>query len=99
FILDYQSKFSDLPLTGAVNTESIPWSDSYWPGNRAGIANRWNSPFDRMFSYVPPSLPLLKSMTQDRIALLSPAEKYDIYMGRYDYPTVAFERGRTSPYD
>ncbi len=29
------------------------------------------------------------------IATLSPAEKYDIYRGRFDYPTVAFERRRT----
>lgn len=36
----------------------------------------------------------LKRLSSDQRARLSPAEKYDIYMGRYDYPTVQAERQR-----
>jgi hypothetical protein len=38
-------------------------------------------------------------MSQQQIAALSPAEKFDIYVARYDYPTVNSEWQRTSPSD
>jgi hypothetical protein len=36
-------------------------------------------------------------MTLDQLAALSPAEKYDIFMGRYDFPTVQSELLRSHP--
>ncbi len=41
----------------------------------------------------------VRTMTPAQIAVLSPAEKYDIATGRYDYPTVHKELTRTSPND
>jgi hypothetical protein len=41
----------------------------------------------------------LKDLTEDELMELSPAEKLDILSGRYDYPTVRSEWGRTSPND
>jgi hypothetical protein len=38
-------------------------------------------------------------MTIDQLKNLSPAEKYDIFTGRYDFPTVRNEWLRTSPDD
>ncbi len=38
-------------------------------------------------------------MSLDDLKILSPAEKYDIYVGRYDYPTVQSEWKRTNPED
>jgi hypothetical protein len=52
---------------------------------------------ESLFEYTPPSLDDLRNMSREEKINLSPAEKYDIMMGRYDYPTVASERARTSP--
>jgi hypothetical protein len=38
-------------------------------------------------------------MSVEQLKALSPAEKYDIFMGRFDYPTVASERNRVSRSD
>jgi len=38
-------------------------------------------------------------MSTSQLKTLSPAEKYDIFVGRYDYPTVNSEWRRTSPSD
>ncbi|MCA2962035.1 MAG: hypothetical protein IOD12_17425 [Silvanigrellales bacterium] len=86
---------SKLPLSARMKTK--PWSDSYWPSNKGGIAARWNPVDPQPFRYTSPSLSELKNMSRDALAALSPAEKYDVLMGRYDYPTVKSERARTSP--
>jgi hypothetical protein len=95
FDLNDQKKFADLPLSGQTPT---PWSDTYWPSNRAGIAHRWNGSWpENQFTF-----PLL---TKDEVvqkglkelASLSPAEKYDLYLGDFSYPLVNYERKRTSP--
>ena len=90
----YEITLAKLPLSAKMKT--IPWSDTYWPSNQGGISARWNAADPQSFSYVSPSLQKLKSMTSKEIAALSPAEKYDILVGRYDYPTVKSERARTS---
>ena len=89
---DYQLKFSELPARGQVNT--LPWSDDYWPDNKGGIAARWHGKGEA-FSYTPPSKNQVQAMDVASLAALSPAEKYDIYKGRFDYPTVSRERQRT----
>lgn len=97
FSNSYVYEFSELPLEGAVPEERMPWSESYWPNNDGGISVRWNSdprpPFRRYRLY---SLDELKTMTQEQLEKLSPAEKFDIFMGNYSYPTVWRERGRVS---
>jgi hypothetical protein len=85
-----------LPLQAKL--EKVPWTDSYWPSMRGGIAARWNGGGSG-FGYRPPSPTALKRMTLEQLKRLSPAEKYDVYVGRYDYPTVKSERSRTSPAD
>ena len=62
-----------------------PWSETYWPTQKGSINYRWNSD-DKSGYYSPPSKEEVEQMSQDELAALSPAEKYDIYMGRYDYP-------------
>lgn len=88
--------FSALPLE--AHLEKLPWPDSYWPNTRGGIANRWNGGQDG-FGYTPPTLEAAKKMSNRELKRLSPAEKYDIFKGRFDYPTVQSERKRTSPAD
>lgn len=95
FRWDYEATFRDLPLEGSTTT--VPWSDDYWAFRNGGIAYRWQTG-ETPFSYgTGPSLSELRSMSQSRIDQLSPAEKYDIYVGAYDYPTVEELKRITSP--
>jgi len=109
----YHYAFKELPLSGSVDAAHIPWSDNYWESDLGGISLRWHTLTTAqldpdlsdhlsvnktpLFNYVPPTLDQLKSMSQADLTNLSPAEKYDILMGNYDYPTVYSERKRTSP--
>jgi len=88
-------KFSDLPSSGT--TLFIPWADIYWPSHTGGIALRWASGVQEPFHFTPPTESQVNSMSADELDALSPAEKYDIFMGRFDYPTVQAELIRTHP--
>jgi hypothetical protein len=92
---NYIRQLSQLPRRGELATQ--PWTDSYWPSFEAGVAARWNQPQSRPFQYKSPSLEKLKAMSESQLSELSPAEKFDIFRGRYDYPLVKSERQRTSP--
>lgn len=89
--------FNKLPSSGEL--DYVPWSDTYWPSYQGGLAHRWNTDDSQDFQYQTFSKSQLQSMSSKDIAKLSPAEKYDIYEGRYDYPTVKSEWDRTSPDD
>ena len=109
----YNYRFDQMPLSGAVEPAHMPWSDNYWESDWGGISLRWSSLTvrqrdpdlleydsinrDALFQYAPPSLGRLKQMSRDELVKLSPAEKYDILMSRYDYPTVNAERTRVDP--
>jgi hypothetical protein len=95
---DYERTLADLPTTGTLDVE--PWSDTYWPSHKGGIAARWNSETSvDNFAYQTPSKNKVKNMSLAKRAQLSPAEKFDIFVGNYNYPTIARERARTSPDD
>lgn len=70
-----------------------------WPSYQSGIAHRWNSKKPQDFKYDLNKLTDLKQMAPQALAALSPAEKLDVFAGRYDYPTVNSEWQRTSPKD
>lgn len=88
-----------LALPKAGKTANTPWSDSYWPSYQGGIAYRWNSPntWPNTFGYKLYTRRQLFKLSPAKMKALSPAEKYDIYMNRMDYPTVKGEWGRTRP--
>jgi hypothetical protein len=92
----YEYVLDRLPLQGQV-TDHQPWSDTYWPSNKAGIAARWNWAGQNGFKYKTFTEAEVRAMSPDELAKLSPAEKYDIFMGRFDYPTVASVRKATNP--
>ena len=94
----YTYKLKDLPTSARVT--NTPWSDTYWPSFQGGIANRWqdNANNNPGFGYRLHTRAQLKSGGVN-VNLLSPAEKYDILMRRYDYPTVHSEWTRCSPSD
>ena len=87
---DYLTELDDLPKKFKVSQNV--WSGDYWANKRGGIAFRW---LIGQNHYKPFDLDYLKASTTSLTAWLSPAEKYDLYLGRYDFPLVAKERQRT----
>lgn len=86
-------QFNRLPLSGS--TARAPWSGWYWPSNKGGLAYRFEE--RNGFGYRLFSRKDLRRLPEARVKALSPAEKFDIFVGRYDYPTVRSEWRRTSP--
>jgi hypothetical protein len=81
----FSSQFSSLPLDGQINQGTTGWSSSYWPSKKGGIANRWNSPGKETFDYISPKKDVVAKMSLEQLKLLSPAEKYDLLLGDYNY--------------
>lgn len=96
---DLVNDFYALPREGKA--KKTPWTDTYWPSNKGGIANRWNAGpgDDDSFFYPLHTEEAIRGMSLNELKALSPAEKYDVYMGRFDFPTVGVERVRTKPGD
>lgn len=80
--------FKALPTSGKAAKE--PWSASYWPHRMRGIAYRWQR--KGVTSNLGRSTVLQMSPAQ--IALLSPAEKFDIFMGNYHFPLTEAEKNK-----
>ena len=93
---DLIQRFDQLPKSNSLTGNKIPWTSTYWADFQSGIAHRWASSFPEDFTYLPPSLDRLKNMILAEKNKLSPAEKWDIYRSKYDYPTVLNERKRTN---
>ncbi|MES2962592.1 MAG: hypothetical protein V4760_01795, partial [Bdellovibrionota bacterium] len=96
----YESRLDRLAKSGRA--EIKPWSDTYWPSREGGAAYRWQSAgggkeLTDPHYYRPHDSYALAEMSDESLAKLSPAEKYDIIQGRFDYPTVRKEASRTSP--
>lgn len=79
---DANMRFADLPLSGEA--EKRPWSGDYWAKNKGGIGYRWKT--DEKHDYELPTAEQVQTMTPEQIDLLSPAEKYDLYLGEYEFP-------------
>ncbi len=75
--MDYAS------MAKSGRAERTPWSGDYWAKNKGGIAHRWQTGERAGDS---PDLESLRQMSPEGIALLSPAEKYDLFVGDYRYP-------------
>lgn len=84
FFTQYESNLSKLKLKNKLESENIPWSDSYWPKYLGGVSYRWQ---DDILITKKDLLPLskLKKMGQEELDRLSPAEKWDILNGDYRY--------------
>ena len=82
-----EAAWDRLPLEGAADQKG--WSEDYWATFQGGITYRW---IERDYAY-----PILSAdtITSDRLDDLSPAEKYDVFLKRLDFPTVQDERRRT----
>ena len=88
FSSHYEKNFSKLPLRGELS--SMPWSGDYWPTYKGGITYRWSSKLDEgseRWTY-----PITGEFD---ISRLSPAEKYDLFLGDLDFSLTRYERMRT----
>jgi len=94
----FQYKLDKLPTSG--QSRKTPWSDTYWASYQGGIANRWQDEQNRYpgFGYKVYTLDELKNGSVD-LNILSPAEKFDIFNSRYDYPLVHSEWQRCNAND
>lgn len=96
---EFVRTFYELPLKGEVRDKSRYWSSDYWPMNKGGINQRWNSPDQSGFNLVSPTFEEALKMGQRELAALSPSEKFDLYNGHYDYPLKKAVERRASPDD
>lgn len=94
-------KFSDLPKEGRLPDDKYPWSGDYWSTRTGGLAHRWQDSNDGttykdfQYSWLNKDHFSAGNVTESvDIATLSPAEKYDLLMGRYDFPLAKHERQR-----
>jgi hypothetical protein len=88
----YETQFDKLPLN--ADLPKTPWSDYYWPTFKGGLTYRWAQAGDDQARYAYQTKPFAE-LSASEIAVLSPAEKYDLYMGFDDYRTTVGERKRT----
>jgi hypothetical protein len=84
---DDKRNFVDLPMRGDARDQKHFWSDDFWPLNKGNINRRWNAHVRIGFNHRSPQLDELRTWTPEKIAELAPSEKFDLLMGRYDYPT------------
>ena len=94
---NYEYRLSELPANAKLDV--TPWAETYWPTNKGSINRRWNTPLKDGFGYTPPTREQVTAMTEAERAQLSPSEKYDLYMGHYDYPIWKEVRQIADPSD
>ncbi|MGE0172109.1 MAG: hypothetical protein AB7T49_04960 [Oligoflexales bacterium] len=90
-------QFDSLPVEGIIDDSKYPWSDDYWPTYGGGISKRWQitPPSTNYRDYQYPWLTraqILNGTSPVSVEHLSPAEKYDLLRGRYDFPLAKRER-------
>jgi hypothetical protein len=86
---DISFNFDLLPLSGKVKKNKKLWSGDTWRLKRGAINYRWYAEEKTGFNYSSPNERQLQNYPTTEMKALSPSEKYDIYMGRYDYPLKA----------
>ena len=82
----YEFRFMELPLSGGIDPAAMPWSETFWPRNRGSINYRWNGSPRVGIGYRSPTREEVRAMRPEELARLAPTEKYDLFLGHYDYP-------------
>ena len=85
---NFKNFFHHLPLAGSHDIPETGWSDDFWPKQQGLINRRWNSPGEPGFELKSPSRDSVRLMSQLELERLAPSEKFDLWLGRYDYPLV-----------
>jgi hypothetical protein len=84
---NFNFMMNELPLSGKVGDPKKYWSSDYWARYKGGINYRWNSSNPTGFNLRSPTQSQATQMSQAQLAALAPSEKWDLFIGRYDYPT------------
>lgn len=82
----FNRDFYQLPRKGSIHDKNKYWSSDYWPLNKGSINYRWYAKKKIGFNLNSPDLTTARKMSIPQLAELSPSEKYDLFIGRYDYP-------------
>lgn len=91
-----EQRLDILPLSGEL--ESVPWSGDYWRALRTGTAYRWHPEYEgERIRYSTLSPEELNSISEKELSYLSPAEKYALFAGDFEFNFVKWERSRTRP--
>ena len=96
FLLGYETKFKNLPLKGKLKNQ--PWSGYYWPTYKGGITYRWQNKSKNKkdnITYNIISSEKAAKLSTKQIALLSPSEKWDLFLSDYKFSLTKYERDRT----
>ncbi len=90
---DFERNFSALPQEGKLKV--MPWSDDYWASINGGISYRWAVPGEDEVSKIAYPLVDPNKLSERDLFLLSPSEKYDLFVGDTKFSLTNFERKRT----
>lgn len=80
------TNFLELPLYGDARDTKHFWSGDFWALKKGNINRRWNARIRIGFNHRSPTMEEALAMTPEKIAELSPSEKFDLLLGFYDYP-------------
>lgn len=91
----YERNFSKLPKSAKLKT--LPWSDDYWGTYKGGISYRWNQKVTGTDESARWSYKIIEDINKINVSIneLSPAEKYDLFLGNMDFPLTTYEKKRT----
>jgi len=84
FETNFITRFRMLPLSAELRKK--PWTSSYWPTYKGGITHRWLTD-EVIYTKI--------GFSKKGVDYLSPAEQYDLYLGRTDFPLTNYELKRT----
>lgn len=84
---NYSAFLSELPLAASLSDFERPWSGPYWADKKGSIGFRWQTG-EKPWEYSVLTEEHVKTLSSSEIALLSPAEKFDLLRGLYDFPTL-----------
>lgn len=94
---NYVYTLRDLPKKATLPSNKIPWASSYWPRYKGSINYRWNTENPTGFNIINPTRAEAHSMSLGQLARLSPAEKFDLAHGNYDFPLSTSVAAGASP--
>lgn len=89
---NFMRDYTTLPLKGEYTKPFRLWSGDYWPFYNNSIDYRWFAKNQRERTMPPPDRQTAMKSSLHSLTTLSPAEKYDLYIGRYDYPVKKWVR-------
>ncbi len=94
---NYNYNFDQLPTEGSMDLSRRGWSDTYWPFQLGMIAYRWQVPNDEFRKDHSPDASAVFSLNEAEISQLSPAEKFDLARGDYQFTLGKKIRKETNP--